>query len=88
MEIKISNVNPNKLHDELIEVNIKPISIRHNTKEGQYIAENTWISFADDVDATKVNEIVNKHNPTPISQPTLEERNRADIDYILVMQGL
>lgn len=26
--------------------------------------------------------------PTTTPEPTLEERNRADIDYILVMQGL
>lgn len=26
--------------------------------------------------------------PTPTPQPTLEELNRADIDYILLMQGL
>ena len=89
MDKVYNNVNPNKLHDELITSGIIPLSVTNDAKKDEYIAENTWITFADDVDMTKLDEVVASHNPTPSPiESTLAELNRADIDYILIMQGL
>lgn len=73
MKKKYNNINPNKLHDELISNGIIPLLVESNLKLGKYIAENTWITFEDNVNVEKVNEIVAKHNPTPIVQPNEQE---------------
>jgi hypothetical protein len=44
-------------------------------------AEGEWIE-------TATQEELNKAYPIEISEPNLEELNRADIDYIMMMQGL
>ena len=74
MDKVYNNVNPNKLQDELISAGIRPIIVTNDLKKGEYIAENTWITFDDDVDITKVDEVVSNHNPIPVALPTLEER--------------
>lgn len=73
MKIKFKNINPCKFYDELLSSNILPILVEHDCKKGEYIAENIWITFNDDVDVTKVNDIVAKHNPSPVIKPTTEE---------------
>lgn len=75
MKLNFNNVNPNKLHDELIVGGITPILVENDLKDGGYKAENTWITFPDDADTAKINDIVANHNSTPATpQPTDEER--------------
>ena len=40
-----NNVNPCKLQDEFLANGIIPLLVENDTKEGQSIAENTWITF-------------------------------------------
>lgn len=88
MKILYTNINPNKLHDELIKTGITPILVMHDAKKGECISENAWITFADNTDMTAAQAVVNAHDPTPLPPvPTLEQRNRADIDYIGMMSG-
>lgn len=75
MKLEFNNINPNKLHDELIINGIIPILVENDCKEGEYIAGNTMITFEDDAYTTKINEIVAKHDRTPVMlQPTDNER--------------
>ena len=79
MRQEFNNINPNKLHDELISKGIVPILVESDIKDKEYIAENTWITFADDVDTTKIDEVIKKHDPSQIVVPTQDEILRAKI---------
>lgn len=75
MKLNFKNINSCKLLDELIENKITVLLVENDCKEGEFIAQNTWITFADDVDMVKVDEVVTSHNPIPSSpQPTTEEK--------------
>ena len=65
----VNNVNPNKLHDELIRAGIIPVLVTHDAAEGKYIAENTWIAFADNTNMTAVQAVIDAHDPTPTETP-------------------
>lgn len=89
MRIQYENVNPTKLHDELLANGVTPLLLENDCLEGDYIASYTWITFSDDVDITLIQSIVEKHNPTPlILKQSIELINRADIDYIAIMTGV
>lgn len=73
----IKNVNPSKLQDDLINAGIMPISVINDRKEGQIVAENTWITFTEDTDMDLAQQIIDTHDPMPLPpQPT-------EIDYLL-----
>lgn len=75
IKITVNNVNPNKLHDELINANLIPLLVTHDRVEGEIIAQNTWIEFNDDVDMIAVQIIIDSHDPVPKPQaPTEDER--------------
>ena len=83
MRIHYSNVNPNKLHDELILAGIMPVLVENDCLDGEYIAKNTWITFSEDTDMTTVQAIIDAHDPTPLPQrPTLEDF-LLDLDFRL-----
>ncbi len=70
----INNINPNKLHDELIENDIDVVFLEHDRREGEYVAENTRITFAKDTDMELVQKVIDEHDPTPLrSEPTKTE---------------
>lgn len=68
MRIHYSNVNTIKLHGELISRGIQPILVENDAKE-QEIANNTYITFADDTDMQLVQSVLDAHNPITI--PTI-----------------
>ncbi|WP_313413129.1 hypothetical protein [Sedimentibacter sp.] len=81
----INNVNPNKLHDELIVAGIVPLSVMHDRKDGEITAENVWMTFADGADMIAVQAVIDAHNPEPIQQePTEIEKLQSQIE---TMQG-
>lgn len=65
----LKNINPNKLHDELINAGILPISVTHNRVDGEQIAENTEIKLAEGADMALVQAIIDTHDPAPLPQP-------------------
>lgn len=67
--MKIYNVNPNKLHGELNKAEIFPLLVQNDTKDNEYIAENTWITFEDGADMELVQQIIDAHDPTPGPPP-------------------
>jgi len=77
----VRNVNPTKLHDELIAHGIVPISVKHDRRKGDFIAENTWITFADGTDMTVVQQVIDAHNPTPYPPTPTEIDYLIDLDY-------
>lgn len=58
-------MNTNKLHDELINAGIMPLLV-------ESLDDKTWITFEDDVDMTKVQAVVDSHDPTPLLDPLSE----------------
>lgn len=86
--MNIKNINPNKLHDELVSAGIIPISVKHDAPEGEHIAPNTWIELPPDTDMGKVQKIIDAHDPTLLPEPpTLEERLQMAEDTILFLLG-
>jgi len=85
MKITISNVNPNKLHDELLKASISPVLTEHDRPVGEYIAPNTWITFTDDTDMTVVQAIIDAHDPTPQPPQPTQDDYLIDLDYRLSM---
>ncbi len=83
----INNVNPNKLHDELIAKGIIPILVTHD-KVTNNIAINTWITFADDVDMTAVQAFIDAHNPEPLPPNLTDADYLLDLDFRLSMHEL
>lgn len=82
----VKNVNPNKLHDELINVGIVPLLVTHDLIDGEITAENTEIIFADGVDMVAVQAVIDVHNPEPLPNlPTTEERLKQAEDTILYL---
>lgn len=68
-----TNVNTLKLHDELINAGIVPLFV--GSKDNK-----TWITFADDVDITAVQAIIDAHNPEPLPpQPTEIEQLQQEL---------
>lgn len=65
MKKEYINVNTNKLHDELINAGIAPLLV-------ESLNEKTWITFADDVDMTAVQAVIDAHDPTPLPEPLSE----------------
>jgi len=74
------DVNPDKLHNELIAAGISPLSVSNDLIHGEYIASKTEITFDPDVDMIAVQAVIDAHDPTPLPQPLtpieqLEEEN-------------
>lgn len=70
-----TNINPNKLHEELLAAGIIPLRVDNDMPKGAYIAPNTWITYPDGTDMDKVAQVVAAHTTTPPTQPpTAEER--------------
>ena len=57
MKAQYANINPNKLHDELIAAGITPVLVENDCPVGAYVAPNTWIIFTTDTDVDKVAQI-------------------------------
>jgi len=74
--MQINNINPTKLHDELIKAGIIPVMVTNDAVDGDYIALNTVIIFADGTDMTAVQAIIDTHDPTPLPQPPSEAEQR------------
>lgn len=68
----IQNINPNKLHDELVTNGIHPLNVSHDKITGEFIAQNTWITFEEATNMEQVQQILNAHDPTPIPKPLTE----------------
>ena len=89
MIIEINNINPNKIHDQLISRGIVPLYVESNLIEGEYIAEKTWITFDAEVNVDLVNSIIDAHVPTPLpTAPTVNERiDMLENMILLIMEG-
>ena len=86
----VENVNPNKLHDELLNANIDVLTLSHDItpemrEQGQYIAENTWITFAEGTDMDLVQQIIDAHDPTPLPQPPTAEERLESAEQAIIM---
>lgn len=78
--IHLKNVNPTKLVDELVAHGIIPVLVKHDRKEGEHIAENTWITFADDADMDLVQQVIDAHDPSPLPRPETPEQRIAALE--------
>ena len=83
----VNNVNPNKLHDELIVAGIVPLLVKNDLRDGETAADNTWIDFADGTDMEAVSAVINAHDAnTP--QPTIRiaelKKLLAETDYAVI----
>ena len=78
------NVNPTKLADELIEKNINISLIQNDLKENEYVANNIWITFADGTDMDLVQQIIDNHDPTPLSQPPTDKERLQALEQALL----
>ena len=85
MKITIHDVNPNKLHDEIISANITPLIVENDLKENEYIAENTWVSFENGTDMELAQQIINAHDPTPMPPVAGQDEFNLDVDFRLTM---
>lgn len=88
MQIHMQNVNPTKLHDELIEAGIPPKMVRSDAEDGQVIAANVWIDYEGPVDEETFQSVVSNHNPTIAPLPSVEERIAAMEAALLALMGL
>lgn len=64
--------NPVKLFMELKNAGVKIEKFTNDLGAGEYIAENTWIEFAEGTNIEFVQKIIDAHDPTPLSQPLTE----------------
>lgn len=79
MKKEYIGVNTFKLHDELINAGIVPLLVESKD-------DKAWITFADDVDMTAVQAVIDVHNPTPLpKEPTSEERLQSLEDAMLFL---
>ena len=77
----IKNVNPYRLNDEFFKNGIKVTAMTFKD-------DTATVLFDDNVDMTKVNEIISKHNPEPIPQtPNQLELLQKAVDD-LIMGGI
>ena len=82
----IKNCNVNKLHDELRKAGIKPFPVFElENGDGDF-------TFADGTDMELVQQIIEKHDPTPLPpQPTETEMLMdyvVDVDFRVVLLEL
>lgn len=90
----IKNINPNKLHDELLQKGINPIMVRNDLLQGEYIAQNTWITFEEGTDMELTQGVINNHDPSPLPQPLPEveklriEQAKANAELIELMMSI
>ena len=83
MIVTIENINPNKLHDELINAGLTPVLVENDRPENSHIASHTWITFVEGTDMTAVQAVIDTHDPTPLPpQPTKEELLQQEIDEL------
>ena len=68
----IKNCNVNKLHDEFIENGINPYPVlKLENGDGEFV-------FTEGTDVELVQQIIDRHNPTPLpKKPTEQERIEA-----------
>lgn len=76
MRIEYTNINTNKLHDELISAGIMPLLV-------ESLDGTTWITYADDTDMTIVDAVVAAHDPVPVVLPTQEEVQEAETKVLI-----
>ena len=76
MKIEYTNVNANKLHDELIAAEIVPFLV-------ESLDGTTWITYADDTDMAIVDDVVAAHDPVPVVMPTQEEVQEAETKVLI-----
>lgn len=86
--IVINNVNPNKLHDELINAGITPKSVKHNKVENEDIAEKTWITFEEGTNMAMVQKIIDAHDTTPLPPPKTKLEILQETVDVLVLDNL
>lgn len=92
MKLEFNNLSPCLLLDSIIKNGISAVDVEvtSDIKENEYIAQTVWVECKD-TDSEKINNVASNLDNTVVQQPTLEEQiqtNRADIDYIMIMQGL
>lgn len=73
-----SNVNPTKLHNELIARGIFPISV-------ESAGNDTFIRFSEGTDMQLVQSVIDAHDPTPLPAPKSKEEIIKE--EIATMQG-
>ena len=84
MKITLKNVNPNKLHDELISANLIPSLLQSDKSVGEHIAPNTWITFPQDTDMVLAQQIIDAHDPTPLPQPPSEKERLEALEQAML----
>lgn len=86
MKIEIKNVNPTKLHDELIKASLAPLLVENDLVQGENVAVNTWLTYPDDANVQAIQTVIDAHDSTPLQQPpTAEERLIALEDAMLML---
>lgn len=84
---KYININPNKLHNELIAAGINPILVENDCSIGSYTAPNTWITFEDSTDMVKVQQVIEAHDPTPAPPPLTAEERISALETLVLQQA-
>ncbi len=74
--IEYTNVNANKLHDELIQVGITPLLVQSKD-------DKTWITFEEDVDMTAVQAVIEAHNSESLLPPVTDKERIAALEQAL-----
>ena len=75
------DINPNKLHDELIDAGIIPLLV--TSKDG-----TTWITYSDGTDMDAAQAVVDAHDPTPIPQSPTDSEVLDNLITALVEKGV
>lgn len=90
MIITVQNVNPTKLHDELIKAGYPPLIVENDRPENQEgAASNTWLTYPGNADEVAIQAVIAAHDPTPLPQiPTTEERLQIAEDTILGLMDI
>lgn len=81
MIIEYTNINHNKLHDELIANGIIPLLVEN-------LNEKTWITYTDGTDMVAVQKIVDAHIPTTYPPLQTQEDYLLDLDNRMSMKEL
>jgi len=85
MIIEVKNVNPDKLHNELIKANLAPLRVNNDLIKGETTAINTWLTYPDDADTQAIQVVINAHDPTPLPPQPTQDDYLLDLDYRLSM---